>query len=269
MRRLIALAFLAACTPTTVDPPAPPGSIPDGETATLVRVDDGDSLVVSIDGREERVRMIGINAPEQGECFSDVARDRLRDLLSGDEVTLVADIEGTDGFDRLLRYVYADGQLVNAVMAAEGLALARPFEPNTTQQAVLEDAEQAARTAQLGIWNPAACGSVDADLVISRIEADPPGRDVEGEYIEIRNVGPDVDLTGFSVRDESSQHRFEFPSGTRLATESTLRIFTGCGTDTATELYWCSTGPVWDNSGDTVFLVNPAGSIQASASYEP
>lgn len=270
MRGLAAAAVLVgACTLPASSPVDPNGAPPSavGDSATLVRVDDGDSITVVLDGREERVRLIGINAPEQGECLSDAARARLDELVSDTEMTLISDRDDRDRFDRLLRYVFVGDVHVNAALASEGLVLARPFEPNTTRQDELEAAEDAARSAGRGMWDPAACGAFDAAVVVVDVLADPPGPDLEGEFVEIRNDGPDLDLTGWAVRDETSQNRFEFPPGTQLPHGASVRIFSGCGNDEPTVVFWCSSTPVWDNSGDTAFLVSPTGSIHSSYSY--
>ena len=47
-----------------------------------------------------------------------------------------------------------------------------------------------------------------------------------------------------------------------------MTLRTGCGTATATDLYWCEpSGAVWNNGRDTVFLTDPAGNIVVSAPY--
>lgn len=272
MTRWVVLAVLVtACTvPPASGPTATTADVPPpGDEATLIRVDDGDSFLALVAGQERRIRMIGINAPEQGECLADVARSRLAELLSGGPFTLVNDIEPVDHFDRQLRYVYLGSELVNATMAAEGLVLARAFEPNTSRQDTLEAAEQTARDGGLGIWDPGACGSETAALAITHIEADPPGPDLEGEYLEIANADSEVDLTGWSIRDESSQNRFEFPPGTRLGAGDRLRVYSGCGSNTVDVLHWCSSSPIWDNAGDTAFLVTPTGSNHVTLGYGP
>lgn len=268
-RAAILIIILTACSQQLSEVSTNVEGTADGQTATLVRVDDGDSFVADVGGMPQRVRLIGINAPEQGECLADIARHRLDELLSNTEFTLVEDVDPVDRFDRALRYVYVGSELINETLAAEGLALARPFEPNTALQESLEQAESAAREAGRGIWDPTACGAVSNTVVIAHIEENPPGRDLDGEYIEIANTGPEIDLTGWSIRDETSQNRYEFPPGTVLGTDIRVRIYTGCGTNTDAELYWCSSTPVWDNGGDTAFLLAPTGAIQASSSYGP
>ena len=47
-----------------------------------------------------------------------------------------------------------------------------------------------------------------------------------------------------------------------------MRLFTGCGTDVAGEVYWCEEGSaVWNNSGDTAFLLDPSGNTVHFWSY--
>jgi hypothetical protein len=46
-----------------------------------------------------------------------------------------------------------------------------------------------------------------------------------------------------------------------------VRVFTGCGTHTATELSWCNNSAVWNNDGDTAFILDASGNIVDSRSY--
>lgn len=150
---------------------SPPGGRPVAGRATVVRVVDGDTVVVRIGAREESVRLIGIDTPESvardrpNECFGVEASHRLAELLPpGTDVDLTRDVEPRDVYDRLLAYVQrtSDGLFVNAAQVGEGYAIARDFPPNTTHRDDFERAERAARTASLGLW--AACGGADVPL---------------------------------------------------------------------------------------------------------
>ncbi len=248
-----------------------PTTSPGGETATVVHVSDGDTVTVRRDGREERVRLIGINAPEQGECLADEARSTLRELVNGREIVLERDVEDADQFGRLLRYVWADGSLANAELVRRGLAIATTFAPNTGRQDALEEAEELARTQRAGIWDPAACGPpIDAQLEVVEVQPDPPGRDEEnlnGEYVVIRNNGPAQDMGGLVLRDGSTVNRYGFPDGFVLGAGSAVTVHVGCGEDTATDLYWCASGPVLNNGGDEILVVTPEGGILAAFDY--
>ena len=92
------------------------------EQATVVRVIDGDTIVVQITDREEHVRYYGIDTPERGDaCFSE-ATARNAELI-GPSVLLLADARDHDRYDRLLRYVFdAQGNSVDARLIAEGYA---------------------------------------------------------------------------------------------------------------------------------------------------
>ena len=129
--------------------------------ATLTRVVDGDTLVVSVAGRDERVRLIGIDTPESVkpgspvECFGKEAAGHLASLLpEGTALRLVGDVEQRDRFGRLLAYVYRehDGLFVNAVMARDGFAEPLTVPPNVAHAAELAAAARTARQSRRGLW---------------------------------------------------------------------------------------------------------------------
>lgn len=96
-----------------------------GATASGVVTDviDGDTIDVADVGR---VRLIGIDTPEVGECGYEPATERLVDLVLGEQVDLVpGGTDDVDRYDRLLRYVDLDGLDVGLVLVEEGLAVSR------------------------------------------------------------------------------------------------------------------------------------------------
>jgi micrococcal nuclease len=103
----------------------------DPDTPTEVwqvdRVVDGDTIdVIDTAGTRERVRFIGTDTPERGECGFDTATDRLRQLLAGRTITLTPGArDDRDRWGRLLRYVEADGTDTGYTLIVEGLAIAR------------------------------------------------------------------------------------------------------------------------------------------------
>jgi len=127
-------------------------------TAEVVRVIDGDTIDVRYDGQTHRVRYIGIDTPEpyrdtQPECFSSEASAANRALVAGREVSLVADQENTDKYDRLLRYVYVDDVMVNAQLARGGYATTLSIKPNTRYTKRFSQAVAAARADGRGLWS--------------------------------------------------------------------------------------------------------------------
>jgi micrococcal nuclease len=74
-------------------------------------------------------------------------------------------------------------------------------------------------------------------------------------------------MQGWVLKDESSRHRFFFPDGFILEPQTTVRVRTGCGRDTDQPLYWCNGSAVWNNAGDTAFLLDPSGNITSFYEY--
>ena len=89
----------------------------------MVDVIDGDTIEVDGVGR---VRLVGVDTPEIGDCGYDEARDELADLVLGESVELVpGGVDDRDRYDRLLRYVYVDGRDAGLLLIEEGLAVSR------------------------------------------------------------------------------------------------------------------------------------------------
>jgi micrococcal nuclease len=141
------------------EPPLRPGA---AVGAQLERVIDGDTIVVRIGGRRERVRYIGMDTPETVkpntpvQCFGPAAHALNARLLGspGARLTLRFDHELRDRYGRLLAYVTRgpDGLLVNAQLVRDGAARVLPIGPNTTYAAGFAALEHAARVAQRGLW---------------------------------------------------------------------------------------------------------------------
>ncbi len=133
------------------------------QEAQVVRVVDGDTIIVLIDGREERLRYIGIDAPESVapdqpvECYGPEASKENERLVGGQKVYLEADTEDRDRYGRLLRYVYVDGQdgnltMVNEQLVASGFAEAGSYPPNERYSDNLFAAEREASRLEAGLW---------------------------------------------------------------------------------------------------------------------
>lgn len=140
MRRLIPLlvftSILSACSTSvdTIDVTStvavvPTTSAPKTSTisseSSLIRVIDGDTIVVNINGVEEKVRLVGIDTPERGECGFAEATQALELLLSLPSLGLVeAGGDDRDRYGRLLRYLDIDGQDPGLELIRAGLAKA-------------------------------------------------------------------------------------------------------------------------------------------------
>jgi hypothetical protein len=104
------------------------------------------------------------------------------------------------------------------------------------------------------------------DIRIVYIDYNPPGDDVQGEYVRIDNVdGAFADMTGWMLSDIAN-HVFTFPSFT-LAPGATVRVWTKAGTDTTTDLYWGRGSAVWNNTGDCAYLRDGDGGLVSEYCY--
>jgi micrococcal nuclease len=263
VKQILLVALVAACSTSTApgsDAPVPGG----GGAAAVERVLDGDSLAVIIEGRPEEVRLLGINAPERGDCYAEEAKSELETAVA-DGVELLANQR--DRFDRLLGYVFSGQVNINQQIVARGAALALAVEHDLLPDFLAAEQEAVDRGA--GLW--AACASEAAGSVeIVAVEFDPPGRDESNrnsELVAIASAGADVDMTGWILRDESSSHRYEFPGGFVLRQGALVVVRSGCGDDTKESLYWCAPHPVWNNTGDTALVLDADGRLVARSRY--
>lgn len=151
-------------TATRANPNTPGSAF---QSARVIRVVDGDTLVVELNGREERLRYIGVDTPETVrqdspiECFGREASQENARLVAGQTIELEKDISERDRFDRLLRYVYVTDTttgarlFVNLELVARGFANVSTFPPDVRHEATFRAAEREAREAGRGLW--AAC----------------------------------------------------------------------------------------------------------------
>ncbi|MDA1279797.1 MAG: thermonuclease family protein [Chloroflexi bacterium] len=128
---------------------------PERTTATVLKVIDGRTIVVSSGRGEQTVRMIGVDAPLFGDLFYDLAQQVGHSWIGGQEVLLEADEQEMDSQGRLLRYVYFDDVMINAALILNGLGKVESEQPNIRYDAFLVDMERRARESGTGIWDPA------------------------------------------------------------------------------------------------------------------
>jgi len=118
-------------------------------------VTDGDTLMVKIGGRQERVRLIGVDAPEKGQGFwGEKATQFARERAFKRTVTLELDVQERDRYGRLLAYVYVNGSMLNEELLREGLAMLLTIPPNVRYADRFVRLQQEARRREVGIWNP-------------------------------------------------------------------------------------------------------------------
>jgi len=145
------------------------------EAVIILYVVDGDTIDVHIDGKKERVRLIGIDAPEMGfegraeMCFAKESREKLLEIVGGKSVRLVTDPsqQNRDIYQRMLRYVYLpDGTDVNKLMIERGFAYEYTYKelPYRYRQEY-QEAQKNAKSSGAGLWLDGVCPEIRPPVV--------------------------------------------------------------------------------------------------------
>jgi len=122
----------------------------------IVKVIDGDSVLIRLDGKSVECRLLSIDAPEWGQKpWGTRARRHLQELFreSGGRVIVEKDARQKDRHKRLLVYLWGrDGRMINRRMVSDGYALAYTIPPNTRYADAFRSDEKEAREARRGFW---------------------------------------------------------------------------------------------------------------------
>ena len=98
---------------------------------------------------------------------------------------------------------------------------------------------------------------------------DAPGNDntnLNEEYVCFQNIGDKtISMTGWQVHD-AIDTTYIF-SAFELPPQGFVKLHTGAGADSSTDLYWGKTRAVWNNTGDTVYLYDNSGELIDQYAY--
>lgn len=142
------------------------------EAVTLVRVVDGDTIVISKDGKEEKVRFLEVNTPESvhsdesknntyGDMASDYTKTKLSDVST---IYLEYDKEKYDRYGRTLAYIWLKEDVdpsspedikahcLNAQLLIDGMAECVIYAPNDKNEILFRKLEQTAINESTGLW---------------------------------------------------------------------------------------------------------------------
>lgn len=122
---------------------------------------DGDTIQIDLNGKKEKVRLLGIDTPEMNydsdkkpDCYAKEASEQLKKIIGNSCVQIKADqLAGEkDKYGRLLLYLYLpDNTFVNMQMVKQGHAFSYIYSDNQYKQE-FEQAQQEAKSKQLGLW---------------------------------------------------------------------------------------------------------------------
>jgi micrococcal nuclease len=155
----------------------------DGEKEYVVtRVVDGDTILIDLDGTEERVRLIGVDTPEsvhpndeKNVPYGEIAAAFTRERLEGKRVRIELDAQERDRYGRLLAYVYTDDGMFNETLLSEGHAQIDTYPPNVRYVEAFALLQKDARARGVGLWAHYA-------------EGDAEGAETDGQGAEARNA---------------------------------------------------------------------------------
>ena len=153
---LLVVSFLVACSgevKKTSDYPT--------FEATVKRVIDGDTLLVSYEGKEERVRLLLVDTPEsvkegvEVQPFAKEASDYVKNLLpQGRNIEVELGEQERDQYDRLLAYIYVDDKMLNETLIEKGYArVGYVYENNDRHVEQLYEAQEEAKQQKVNIWS--------------------------------------------------------------------------------------------------------------------
>ena len=141
------------------------------EKAKVLYAADGDTIWVDIDGKEEKIRFVGINTPElardekPAEFMAEEAKNFTSNTLRDKEIYLEKDITDRDKYDRMLRYIWLEKPVanptkedieektLNGILVKEGYAYSNYYKPDIKYQKHLDNIEKSAQDKGLGIWS--------------------------------------------------------------------------------------------------------------------
>ena len=143
MRRIAVFLLILAIIPT----------IASATPATVVRVYNGDTLNLDVQGETVRIRLYGIDAPEAGQDGNVAATRFLKRLVLVHPVEI--EVMKTDRLNQTFAVVIREGKesSVNAAMVANGYAWVNPDGCRTDECPKWKKLENQARTLKLGIWS--------------------------------------------------------------------------------------------------------------------
>lgn len=244
------------------------------QTATLLQVHDGDTITVSLNGSEERVRILGIQAMEihpfedniSNDYYADEATAKLSQLLGsvGSKITLKSEYSNTEILDRPAKHVYIGETNVAKTLLEEGYVLPFPHETENIYNELYLRLAQEAKDKKIGLWEKS-----DNFKIIVNYDAEGDDKtNLNGEWIKITNeTGITQDISNWILRD-SGLNFFVFPNNTSIKNNETITVYGGKGSNTGNTFYWENTDSFLDNFGEGVFLhENLNGLVSSNDTY--
>lgn len=113
----------------------------------VVKVIDGDTYKVLLNGKLQNVRLMNVDAPELDQYFGKAARDSVAKLIQGSVIAL--ELHSSDIYGRTLVTATFKGMSLDSLLIAKGWAW---FYPSYSKNIDLKYCEAAAKLKGLGLW---------------------------------------------------------------------------------------------------------------------
>ncbi|OLT30956.1 hypothetical protein BJF82_01885 [Kytococcus sp. CUA-901] len=138
-----------------------PARAASSESGPVVKVVDGDTIDVATANGTERIRIIGLDTPEIGECGFSEASAAMADLVGGRSVELVRDPtqDNRDRYGRLVRHVHRGGTSAAVEMIRRGHSAEYLYGAEYQNRSAHLRAEREARAAKVGMWSTRGCAT--------------------------------------------------------------------------------------------------------------
>jgi len=238
-------------------------------SAQVIGITDGDTIRVRLEsGKEERVRLIGVDTPEstrEVEPFGKEAAAFTTRRLDGKTVFLEIDVAERDRFGRLLAYVWlvkpandneteVRAKMFNAELMLQGYAQVMTIPPNVKYADMFIEFEREARDGSKGLWAAAApIGVTVSGIVIASV-------DPVGEAVRIENRSTNsIDVSGWVLVSTIGNQRFTFPSGTVISDGAGINVVSGPNATAGTDRLLWTRSHIWNNDGDPAVLLDGGG----------
>lgn len=186
----------------------------------LIKVVDGDTVQVAINGARETIRIIGINTPETVdrrrpvECFGKEASEKAKSLLlAAKSIELEQDLSQNDRdkYKRLLRYIFIDGLDYGKQIISEGYAYEYTYEIPYRYQLDYKEAQKEAQDNKKGLWGDSACTNIQSSTSHAEfISASPTSqtlKQVQGDQSNYSDdLSGDRDCKDFATHDQAQAY---------------------------------------------------------------
>lgn len=113
--------------------------------AKVIKISDGDTIIILQDKQQIKVRLFGIDAPELKQPYGKKSKQFLANLIAGEVVEV--EKNGKDRYKRTLGIIHFKGQDINAQMVLNGYAWAY-----VKYSRIYVDQEKTAREKKRGLW---------------------------------------------------------------------------------------------------------------------